>query len=102
MVDWDSELQNVMIDYFDSLFKASNAEWDHVIECVESRITDEQNNDLLKEVTETEVKAALFYMYPDKSPGPGRDEPGILSETLANCWAGYSHHCQAFLQYRLY
>ncbi|XP_074347239.1 uncharacterized protein LOC141686079 [Apium graveolens] len=31
LVDWDSGLQTVMIDYFTSLFTASNTEWSYVI-----------------------------------------------------------------------
>lgn len=77
MVDWDSGLQTVMIDYFNNLFIASNTEWVQVIDCVQTRITGEQNSGLLKEVTESEVKAALFYMYPDKSPGPNGMSPGF-------------------------
>lgn len=53
---------------------------DQVIECMQPRITEEQNSGLSKEVTETEVKAALCYMYPDKSPGTDGMSPGFYQK----------------------
>ena len=38
--------------------------------CVQRSISTETNNELLKEITEAEVKAAVFQMHPDKAPGP--------------------------------
>lgn len=46
-------------------------------------ITDKQNNDLLKEVTDEEIKGALFQMHPDKSPGPDGMTPAFFQKHWA-------------------
>lgn len=51
-----------------------------VIDCIESRITENQNAELLKEVSEDEVKFAVFQMDPDKAPGPDRMTPAFYQK----------------------
>ncbi|XP_074327095.1 uncharacterized protein LOC141665037 [Apium graveolens] len=80
MVDWDSGLQDVMIDYFAKLFTATTTEWRYVIDCVQTKITENRNNLLLGDISEGEVKAALFHMFPDKSPGPDGMSPGFYQK----------------------
>lgn len=80
LVDWGSDLENVMIEYFDKLFTASNTEWEEVVECVSSRVTEDQNSMMLEPVQEKEVKEALFHMHPDKSPGPDGMTPGFYQK----------------------
>lgn len=77
MVDWDTGIEMVMVDYFDQLFTASNIECGTVIDCIQTTITEAQNTCLLASVSEIEVKAALFHMFPDKSPGPDGMSPGF-------------------------
>lgn len=64
------EKQQVVTSYFDNLFKCSavNESLSHG-ETVE-QVTNEENKDLISNVTEEEVKAATFSMHPDKSPDP--------------------------------
>lgn len=69
-VDWNTGLQGLMVGYFDSLFKASDTEWDDVVRCNDRTITEEQNYMLLRPIEDQKVKNALFHMHPDKSPGP--------------------------------
>lgn len=80
MVDWNSGLEDVMTSYFNNLFSASNTNWSSVIECVKQRVTADQNLNLLTDITDVEVKAALFHMFPDKSPGPDGMSPGFYQK----------------------
>lgn len=69
-----------MEEYFTQLFTATNTEWSQVTYNVSSRVTSDQNEMLLLKVDEKEVKAALFNMYPDKSPGPDEMTPGFYQK----------------------
>lgn len=69
-----------MSDYFTELFTASRTEWNAVTNCIQSKVTENQNLELVEEVTGEEVKKALFHMYPDKSPGPDGMSPGFYQK----------------------
>lgn len=79
-VDWGSGLELVVESYFSNLFTSSSSEWDQVIGCISRRVGTRQNETILAEVHEKEVKAALFSMYPDKSPGPDCMTPGFYQK----------------------
>lgn len=80
MVSWNEGLQEVMVDYFGDLFKASNTKWSEVVDCIDPKISAEQNSILLAPVEENEVKRALFGMHPDKSLGPDCMSPGFYQK----------------------
>lgn len=48
--------------------------------CVSSKITREQNEELLAPIEEVEVKKALFNMHPDKSPSLEGMSPGFYQK----------------------
>ncbi|CAH9066899.1 unnamed protein product [Cuscuta europaea] len=50
---------------------------DPVLLYVEQVVSDSQNTELLRPIREEEVKAALFSMHPDKSPGSDSLGPGF-------------------------
>lgn len=54
-----------------------------------SKITREQNEELLALIEEVEVKKALFNMHPDTSPSPEGMSPGFYQKILENRW----HRC---------
>ncbi|XP_019181689.1 PREDICTED: uncharacterized protein LOC109176754 [Ipomoea nil] len=50
---------------------------DDFFESIQPRVTDVHNASLLRPFEESEIKAALFSMYPDKAPGPDGMNPGV-------------------------
>lgn len=76
--DTTEEIQEVITDYFANLFTCS-AECGSLShrEKVE-KITAEENELLIAEVTAEEVKSAAFSMHPDKSPGPDGLNPAFF------------------------
>lgn len=80
LVGWDNGLEDVMTEYFSTLFKATNTDWNEVVACVPSRISTAQNRELLADIEPNEVKKALFHMHPDKSPGPDGMSPGFYQK----------------------
>lgn len=80
--EWGSVLEHHIIDYFTHLFTSTNTNWDYIVSCLSSKVTEAQNHILLVEVEEKEVKATLFLMHPDKSPGPDKMSPGFYQK----CW----------------
>lgn len=70
-------------EYYNDLFSTAQNNWEEVIDCVPSKISEEQNLELLKEISAEEVKEALFQMHPDKSPGPD----GMTPEFFQKHWA---------------
>lgn len=78
-VEWGAGLEETVTYYFSSLFKASDTSWEGVTNCLSNKNSEEQNMMLL---AEKEVKAALFHMHPDKSPGPDGISPGFFQK----CW----------------
>lgn len=73
-----ADLNNLMSRYFQNLFLGQIGESHTIIECLCSRITQEQNSSLLRKFTNEELKIALFDMKPDKSPGPDGLPPGFF------------------------
>ncbi|XP_074323958.1 uncharacterized protein LOC141660875 [Apium graveolens] len=67
--DDETEMQNIVVDYFTGLFKATPD-----IESLTEReavmhVTEGQNEELIKPILREEVKEAIFSMHPEKSPG---------------------------------
>ena len=58
-----------MMSYFNNLFTANQRDDSDIIDCVQIRLSEGQNEMLIAPITEEEVKAALFSMHPDKSSG---------------------------------
>lgn len=66
----NEELESLMLNYFQDLFKMRQGNIDTIIDYLEASITLGHNKDLVRKVEGDEVKRALFEMYPDKSLGP--------------------------------
>lgn len=62
-------IQNTIVKYFENIFTATETE-EQMSERINFRcITKEQKRGLMQDITEEEVRAAIFAMYPEKSPG---------------------------------
>uniref|UniRef100_A0A803NLH2 Reverse transcriptase n=1 Tax=Cannabis sativa TaxID=3483 RepID=A0A803NLH2_CANSA len=79
---WEDGLDRIMVEYFNDLFTTSGTASIDVISCIQPSITALQNIELLRPVSEEEVKSALFQMHPDKSPGPD----GLTLGFFQKCW----------------
>lgn len=76
-MDWKGGLKELMIEYFNGLFASSESNWNPITSCIDRKITEEQNESMLKLVEDREVKQAIFHIHYDKSPGPDGMSPGF-------------------------
>lgn len=74
----EEEVQDIIIRYFENLF-TTTMEADGKLTDRErvTQVTREQNEELMKHVTEEEVKETTFSMHPEKSPGIDGLNPGF-------------------------
>lgn len=70
-------MRDLIGSYYEELFKTQGVEVDEVLNCVENRVSREQNDLLTEEFTDLDVKEAIFSMHPDKSPGPDGMNPAF-------------------------
>ncbi|XP_074337072.1 uncharacterized protein LOC141674252 [Apium graveolens] len=65
----EEDIQNVIVKYFAGIFSANDTN-EYLPEWINfKQITGEQSSDLMQQITEQEVKEAVFAMYPEKAPG---------------------------------
>ncbi|XP_031099874.1 uncharacterized protein LOC116004082 [Ipomoea triloba] len=72
-------LFSLVLNYFEDIFTSNNSSppTDYFFESVTPRVSQSQNENLLRPFEAEEVKAALFSMFPDKAPGPDGMNPGF-------------------------
>ena len=71
------DLCAVVRNYFTSIFTARHGDYGDIISCVQSKVSDDDNNSLTQPFTEKEFQEAIFSMHPDKSPGPDGLNPAF-------------------------
>ena len=82
----DKGVEKVAVDYFEDLFSTTSpTEFDSFLTEITPVITSQMNQNLLKIVTEDEVKQALFMMHPEKYPGPDGMTTLFFPTFLAYC-----------------
>ncbi|XP_056847457.1 uncharacterized protein LOC108816806 [Raphanus sativus] len=67
------EISNVATTYFHKLYRSSPTDqclYDSIFQGFGKRVTDAMNQDLVRQVTEDEVRDAIFDMGPNRAPGP--------------------------------
>ncbi|XP_031095115.1 uncharacterized protein LOC115999403 [Ipomoea triloba] len=79
-IEDSDEICGIMVDYFSTLFKADSGDMDEVLSCINSYVKPADNEMLIRPVSMEEVKAAVFQMHPDKSPGPDGFGPGFYQQ----------------------
>lgn len=60
-------MENHVKQYFEELFESQTIEVGSVVDCIDRRVTEVQNEELMAPFTAEEVKEAVFSMGPDKS-----------------------------------
>ncbi|XP_019154304.1 PREDICTED: uncharacterized protein LOC109150749 [Ipomoea nil] len=78
--DWveGEPMNNVILEYFNRIFCSENpGSGESFFEGIVPRVTQVQNELLLRPFEFDEVKSALFAMFPDKAPGPDGINPGF-------------------------
>lgn len=79
-LNWKQGLQPLIVNYFQDLFSSAQDNTEEVTSCVHSRLSNAQNMELMKEISEAEVKSAIFQMHPDKAPGPDGMTPTFFQK----------------------
>lgn len=72
-----AKIDALIYNYFSKLFTIDGCQNDEVLNCVKTKITDEQNELLLKPFSIGDVKVGLFEMHPDKSSRPNSMIPAF-------------------------
>lgn len=74
---------HLAVEYFKELFMSSNpADLESLFEGFQSRVTSAMNEELTKEITDEEIKAAAFSVKGSSAPG----EDGIIGVFYKNYW----------------
>lgn len=98
------EIDGMIVEYFSTLFKTKGCSSADVLACVKTSITEDQNMTLLAPFSTIEIKDALFYMHPDKSPGPDGMNPAfyqkfwhIVGEDVVLACLTFINNCSFFV-----
>ncbi|KAL8472060.1 hypothetical protein ACS0TY_029328 [Phlomoides rotata] len=71
----------VLRDFFKDLFSSDGPNhMNHVIEAVESKVTSEMNQNLIRPYTTEEITKALKQMHPAKAPGPDEGFSSLIRQ----------------------
>ncbi|KAK9688730.1 hypothetical protein RND81_09G007000 [Saponaria officinalis] len=96
----EADVTRVVEEYFRQLFCSSNPfDSDEVLESIPLVVSDEMNQGLDRQVSDDEIKDAIFSMHPNKAPGPDRMHAlfyqkhwGIVGDDICRCvrewWEG--------------
>ncbi|KAL0355322.1 UNVERIFIED_CONTAM: putative mitochondrial protein [Sesamum radiatum] len=97
IVEREYDIQQVILEYFSTMFSSTRPNSgviDEIVACLEPKVSEAMNEDLLRPFTSEEVKLALDAMHPLKSPGPD-DNVLVAYEVnhyLAHKYQGNSGH----------
>ena len=91
--DEPEDVENIILNYFSTIFSTDHPEdFEASLSAVNSRVSDEMNDFLLREFKEDEVWSALKQMHPTKSPGLDGMSPiffqkywDVVGSSVINC-----------------
>lgn len=75
--NWSNGLDEMIGSYYNKLFQSQGSDGQEILDCIEERVSRQQNEHLTYEFPGEEVKEAIFAMHPDKSPGPDGMNPAF-------------------------
>ncbi|XXG86091.1 hypothetical protein AAC387_Pa11g1056 [Persea americana] len=91
------EIDSMIVEYFRNLFTSGGCQSEELLNCVEMKVTSEQNSMLLAPFSAIEVKEALFGMHPDKSPGPNGMNPAFYQKFWHIVGEDVTSNCLSFI-----
>ncbi|XXG49420.1 hypothetical protein AAC387_Pa02g3610 [Persea americana] len=91
------EIDSMIVEYFRNLFTSSGCQGEEVLNCVEMKVSSEQNSMLMAPFSAIEVKEALFGMHPDKSPGPNGMNPAFYQKFWHIVGEDVTSSCLSFI-----
>ena len=59
-VEWREGMEDLVVEYFKDLFSSPDCITEPILRSVQRRVTDEQNQQLIKEFEESEIKRQFF------------------------------------------
>lgn len=77
---WNEGLGNMIQNYVQHLFTAGITHTEEVLSCISKVVTEQQNAELLRPISDEEVRDAAFHMHPDKAPGPDGMTPTFFQK----------------------
>lgn len=81
----DRDIGNTTVQYFTQLFqttRCTSEDYTQVFEGFQARVTDSMNQELIKPITEEEIRQAVFDIGPDRASGPD----GITAAFYQQFW----------------
>ncbi|KAI5405235.1 hypothetical protein KIW84_052132 [Lathyrus oleraceus] len=81
-----SGMSDIAKSYFEELFEAKSSEHDLLLNLIQPRISNKDNNKLTVPLVKEEFHATLLEMHDNKSSGPNGFNSSFLSELLGFLW----------------
>lgn len=76
-------MKNVIQSYFQKLFTNAQGNMELVLQCVRPKVEPTDNEDLVWDFSQEDVKDAIFFMHPDKAPR----KDSLNSWFFQKCWS---------------
>lgn len=92
----EEEIQGIITKYFENIFSASNTEERLSDRIVFKQVAEAQKHALLSPIIESEVKAVVFAMHPNKAPGMDGLNPSFFQAYWDIAGPDVCKFCQSF------
>lgn len=92
---------NIVVDYFRDIFKSSVPQQiDELLNGLDRRVMDGMNDELIREVTELEIRQAMFSINREKTPGADGMSGAFFPDLLGHYWRTGGEGSKRFLPVR--